>query len=153
MLQESLPPGHEIRMDLELRSMRLRLLLDPSLDLTGEAAELQQRADRVGSDKLSATALYVRGLAHAAHGDDARALPMIERATRTMQHLPQSFPHDSLAWFATLAEVRSRMGDAAGAERARRDALAYAAKWHVPRDHPALAALRSAAIPASGNRR
>lgn len=153
MLQESLPPGHEIRMDLELRSMRLRLMLDPSLDLTGEAAELQQRADRVGSDKLSATALYVRGLAHAAHGDDARALPMIERATRTMQDLPQSFPHDSLAWFATLAEVRSRMGDAVGAERARRDALAYAAKWHVPRDHPALAALRSAAIPASGNRR
>ena len=154
MLQESLPPAHEVRLDAELRRMRLHLLLDPPRDRTAEAAELQQRADKVGSDRLSAAALYVRGLAHAVRGDDADAQEMIERATRTMQDRPQAFPHDSLAWFTTLAEIRSRMGDTAGAEQARRDALAYANKWRVPRDHPARAPLQAAAIPrAQGNRR
>ncbi len=71
-------------------------------------------------------------------GEDARALPMLERAVRMIRDVPQSFPHDSLAWFATLAEVRRRRGDAAGAAEAQRDAIAYADKWHVPRDHPAL---------------
>ena len=143
MLQESLPPGHEVRLDSELRRLRLRLLLAPSPDLGAEAVELQQRAEQVGSVKLSATALYVRGLAHAVRGEDAEALPMLERAVRTVQDLPQSFPHDSLAWFSTLAEVRRRLGDAAGAVAARREGLAYADKWRIPPKHPARFALQA----------
>ena len=153
-LAASLPPGHEVRLDAELRRLRLRLLLDPSLDLVAEAGELQQRADKVESTKLSAAALYVRGLAHAMHGDDAEALPMVERALRVASDTPQSFPHDVLAWYATLETLRRRAGDAAGAALARRDALAFAERWQIPHDHPALEPLRIAAAPkAERNRR
>lgn len=147
MLAASLPPGHEVRLDAELRRMRLHLLHDPSPDLVAEAVELQQRADKVGSSKLSAAALYGLGLAHAVHGDTAEALPMLERALRAASDSPQSFPHDVLAWYATLETLRRRAGDAAGATRVRRDALAFAERWQIPREHPALDALHAAAIP------
>ena len=137
-LAASLPPGHEVRLEAELRRMRMRLLLDPSLDLVAEAGELKQRADKVESTRLSAAALYVRGLAHAVHGDSAEALPMVERALRVANDTPQSFPHDVLAWYATLETLRRRTGDASGAALARRDALAFAERWQIPHDHPAL---------------
>ena len=143
MIAESLPPGVEARLAVELRHMRLRLLLGQARDLTADAAELQKRADAVGSSRLSAVALYVRGLAHAAHGEDARALPMLEQAVR-MADQPQSYPHDVLEWFATLGATRRRMGDAKGADDARRDGLAFADKWKIPAAHPARIALQPA---------
>ena len=152
--EASLPLGHEVRLEAELWRMRMRLLLDPSLDLVAEAADLQQRADRVESTGLSAAALYVRGLAHATRGDDTAALPMVERALRVANDTPQPFPHDVLAWYVTLETLRQRNGDTAGAALARRDALAYANKWQIPRDHPALKPLQIAvAATAERNRR
>ena len=142
MLRDSLPPGHEVRLSAELQAMRLRLLQDAPPDLRAAAEELQRRADKVGSERLSALALYVRGLAHARRGEDALAGPMIARAI-TMADQRQSFPHDILAWFATLADVRRHAGDAAGAADARRDGLAFADRWRIPARHPARAALQT----------
>ena len=142
-----LPPTHEVRLDAELRRMRLRLLLEPAADLVAEAADLQERADKVESAKLSAAALYVHGLAHAMRGNGAVAIPMIERALHLSSDTPQSFPHDVLAWYATLEMLRQRTGDAEGAALVQRDALAFAERWQIPPNHPALAALHAAAIP------
>lgn len=147
LLSDSLPPMHQVRLDSELWRMQLRLLRDSSLVQPTDAEELQQRADKIGSEKLSATALYVRGLDHAVRGEDAQAEPLLVRAIQMATEQPTSFPHDVLAWFTTLADVRRRMGDAAGLAEVKPGALAFAQRWQIPRDHPALEPLQVAATP------
>ncbi len=138
-----LPPTHEQRLDAELRVMRLQLVAGLDGDLREQAIDLQQRADAQAEPYLSATALYVRALAHARQGEDARAIAMIDEALKISAR-PRSFPHDLVAWYATLARLHARSGDASAAARARRDGLAYAERMGIPSTHPARDALRSA---------
>ncbi|WP_202839261.1 serine/threonine-protein kinase [Luteimonas saliphila] len=148
VLAASLPPEHEVRLDAELRRVRLRLLLDPASDLATDTTRLQRSVDGAGSVKLSAAALHVRALAHAARGEDALAQPLLQRAVRMAAARPPSFPHDALDWFQALAELRRRAGDAAGAAAAERDAVAYADRWRIPARHPARRASRTILPPA-----
>lgn len=139
-LDKVLPPTHEQRLDAELRVMRLQLVAGLHRDLRDDAINLQRRADALKEPYLSATALYVRALAHARQGEDARAIAMIRQALRTSAR-PRAFPHDLIAWYSTLAHLYERTGDPAAAARTRREGLAFAARMEVPRTHPARRAL------------
>ncbi|MBD9478908.1 serine/threonine-protein kinase [Pseudoxanthomonas sp. PXM02] len=138
-----LPARHEQRLDAELRQMRLRLLSGAATDLRHDALDLQRRADALGEVQLSATALYVRGLAHAHQGDDGDAIRLIDQAVHVEAHY-RSFPHDRLAWYATLMQLHARSGDTVAAARVQREGLAYADRMAIPATHPARDALRSA---------
>ncbi|MET0580395.1 MAG: tetratricopeptide repeat protein, partial [Pseudoxanthomonas sp.] len=141
VLSSKLSPNHRLRLDAELRTLRLRLMQGDSGDLRASAAALRQRVNAMAEPdpSLGATALYVQGLAYARAGSDAEAAGAIEQALRAMQDSP--FPHDTLAWFATLAQVRERLSDTAGAASALREAEIYAERRHVPASHPARRAL------------
>ena len=54
---------------------------------------------------------------------------------------PRSFPHDLIAWYATLAHLYERTGDPAAAARTRSEGLAFADRLEVPKTHPARRAL------------
>lgn len=139
-LDKVLPPMHEQRLDAELRVMRLQLVAGLHRDLRDDAINLQRRADALKEPHLSATALYVRALAHARQGEDARAIAMIRQALRTSAR-PRAFPHDLIAWYSTLAHLYERTDDPAAAARSRREGLAFADRMEVPRTHPARRAL------------
>lgn len=139
-LDRVLPPTHEQRLDAELRVLRLQLVAGLDRDLREQAIDLQRRVDALQEPYLSATALYVRALAHARQGEDARAIPMIRQALQISAR-PRAFPHDLIAWYATLAHLYERAGDTAAAARARREGLAFADRMEIPRTHPARRAL------------
>lgn len=139
-LDKVLPPTHEQRLDAELRAMRLQLVAGLHRDLREDAIDLQRRADALKEPYLSATALYVRALAHARQGEDARAIAMIRQALHISAR-PRSFPHDLIAWYATLAHLYERTGDPAAAARTRSEGLAFADRLEVPKTHPARRAL------------
>ena len=139
-LDKVLPPTHEQRLDAELRVMRLQLVAGLHRDLREDAIDLQRRADALKEPYLSATALYVRALAHARQGEDARAIAMIRQALQISAR-PRAFPHDLIAWYATLAHLYERTGDPAAAARTRREGLAFADRLEVPKTHPARRAL------------
>ncbi|SDR04339.1 serine/threonine protein kinase [Pseudoxanthomonas sp. CF385] len=139
-LDKVLPPTHEQRLDAELRVMRLQLVAGLHRDLREDAIDLQRRAGALKEPYLSATALYVRALAHARQGEDARAISMIRQALQISAR-PRAFPHDLIAWYATLAHLYERVGDPAAAARARRDGIAFADRMEIPRTHPARRAL------------
>ena len=139
-LDKVLPPTHEQRLDAELRAMRLQLVAGLHRDLREDAIDLQRRADALKEPYLSATALYVRALAHARQGEDARAIAMIRQALQISAR-PRAFPHDLIAWYATLAHLYERTGDPAAAARTRSEGLAFADRLEVPKTHPARRAL------------
>lgn len=139
-LDKVLPPTHEQRLDAELRVMRLQLVAGLHRDLREDAIDLQRRAGALKEPYLSATALYVRALAHARQGEDARAISMIRQALQISAR-PRAFPHDLIAWYATLAHLYERVGDPAAAARARRDGVAFADRMEIPGTHPARRAL------------
>ena len=139
-LDKVLPPTHEQRLDAELRVMRLQLVAGLHRDLREDAIDLQRRADALKEPYLSATALYVRALAHARQGEDARAIAMIRQALQISAR-PRAFPHDLIAWYATLAHLYERTGDPAAAARTRSEGLAFADRLEVPKTHPARRAL------------
>lgn len=139
-LDKVLPPTHEQRLDAELRVMRLQLVAGLHRDLREDAIDLQRRADALKEPYLSATALYVRALAHARQGEDARAIAMIRQALHISAR-PRAFPHDLIAWYATLAHLYERTGDPAAAARTRSEGLAFADRLEVPKTHPARRAL------------
>ena len=139
-LDKVLPPTHEQRLDAELRAMRLQLVAGLHRDLREDAIDLQRRADALKEPYLSATALNVRALAHARQGEDARAIAMIRQALQISAR-PRAFPHDLIAWYATLAHLYERTGDPAAAARTRREGLAFADRLEVPKTHPARRAL------------
>ena len=141
----SLPPQHIQRLDGQLRVLRLRLLQPQPAELRAAAAELQRRVDAMDKpDKeLAAIARYVHGLALTKAGDDAGALPLLERSVR-MTGGQRGNVHDSLSWFLTLSEVRQRLGDADGAGNALREGVAFADRWKIPATHPARAPLNAA---------
>lgn len=149
-LSAVLSPRHEQRLDAELRRMRLRLVSGTTHDLRSDAIDLQRRADAVGESQLSASALYVLGLARAQQGEDDDAIRLIDRAVH-VETRSRSFPHDRLAWYASLIQLHARHGDLAAAARARRDGLAYAARMRIPSTHPARDALRSAETVTTSN--
>lgn len=138
VLDATLPPLHTQRLEGELRAMRLSLMQPSPIDLRAAAAELQRRID--GMDKIdtevSADARHVHGLALSRMGQDTLALPFLEQAVR-MTGRPRPIPLDALPRFTTLARVRMRLGDQAGARDALRDGIAYADRWKMPPTHPA----------------
>ena len=150
VLDATLPPFHTQRLEGELRVMRLRLMRPSPIDLRAAAAELQQRID--GMDKIdtevSADARHVRGLALSRMGQDAVALPFLEQAVR-MTGRPRPIPFDALPRFTTLAKVRMRLGNQAGARDALRDGIAYADRWQMPSTHPSRTPLMRALTKAS----
>jgi serine/threonine-protein kinase len=145
ILDAALPAQHIQRLDGQLRVLRLRLMQPHPADLRAAAAAMQQRVEAMAApDKeLSAIARYVHGLALASAGDDAGALPELEHAVRTTSG-QRGFVHESLVWFVTLAEVRQRLGDTAGATRALGDGIAFADQWKVPPTHPSRTPLNAA---------
>lgn len=139
-LDKVLPPTHEQRLDAELRVLRLQLVAGLDRDLREQAIDLQRRADAQHEPYLSANALYVRALAHARQGEDARAISMIRQALQISAR-PRAFPHDLIAWYATLAHLYERTGDPATSARVRREGLAFADRMEIPKAHPARRAL------------
>jgi len=142
-LDRVLPPTHEQRLDAELRVLRLQLVAGLDQDLREQAIDLQRRVDAQQEPYLSANALYVRALAHARQGEDAAAIAMIDQALRISDR-PRSFPHDLLAWYATLAQLHARNGHPEAAARTRREGLAFADRMDIPANHPARIALATA---------
>ena len=149
-LDKVLPPTHEQRLDAELRVMRLQLVAGLHRDLREDAIDLQRRADALQEPYLSATALYVRALAHARQGEDARAIAMIRQALQISAR-PRAFPHDLIAWYATLAQLYERAGDRVAAARTRREGLAFAERMEIPKTHAARGALVAPATVTMGN--
>lgn len=139
-LDKALPPAHEQRLDAELRVLRLQLMTGLDRDVREQAIDLQRRADARDEPHLSANALYVRALAHAQQGEDARAIAMIRRALQISAR-PRAFPHDLIAWYATLAHLYERAGDPVAAARARREGVVFADRMDIPKTHPARRAL------------
>ena len=142
ILSATLSPTHTVRLDAELRTLRLRLLQSGRVDLRKAAADLRNRVDALAPPEreLDASARYVQGLALVQAGNDREGEQMIEQALR-MTDGRRSLPEDSLTWFAMLAQVREQRGDHQGASNALRDGLAYADRSHIPPAHPARAAL------------
>ncbi|TQM03644.1 serine/threonine-protein kinase [Pseudoxanthomonas sp. 3HH-4] len=149
-LDKVLPPTHEQRLDAELRVLRLQLVAGLDHDLREHAIDLQRRVDAQQEPYLSANALYVRALAHARQGEDAAAIAMIDQALRISDR-PRSFPHDLLAWYATLAQLHSRNGHPEAAARTRREGLAFADRMDIPANHPARIALATASFVTMAN--
>lgn len=149
-LDRVLPPTHEQRLDAELRVLRLQLVAGLDHDLREHAIDLQRRVDAQHEPYLSASALYVRALAHARQGEDAAAIAMIDQALRIGDR-PRSFPHDLLAWYATLAQLHARNGRPEAAARTRREGLAFADRMDIPANHPARIALATASFVTMAN--
>lgn len=145
ILDAALPAQHIQRLDGQLRVLRLRMMQPHPADMRAAADETRQRVEAMAAadEQPSATARYVHGLALASAGDDAGALPELEQAVRSASGR-RGFAHDSLAWFVTLAQVRQRLGDTAGAMRALRDGIAFADEWKVPPGHPSRTPLTTA---------
>lgn len=137
-----LPARHEQRLDAELRQLRLRLATGRGDDLRDAALDLQRRAEALGEPQLTATALYVVGMARAQQGEDRDSIRLLEQAVR-IETPSRSFPHDRLTWYASLMRLHARNGDAAAASRVRREGLTYADRMTIPRTHPARDALRA----------
>ncbi|MBD9437168.1 serine/threonine protein kinase [Pseudoxanthomonas sp. PXM03] len=149
-LDRVLPATHEQRLDAELRVLRLQLVAGLDHDLREHAIDLQRRVDAQHEPYLSANALYVRALAHARQGEDAAAIAMIDQALRIGDR-PRSFPHDLLAWYATLAQLHARNGRPEAAARTRREGLAFADRMDIPANHPARIALATASFVTMAN--
>ena len=142
ILAATLPASHSRRLDAELFVARMRLLQPEAPDLRAYTEEL---AGRIGAQDyldpdMVATAMYLRGLAHARLGEEAAAIPLVEQSIRLVNDLP-GHRHDPLSWFVTLAEAREQTGDHAGASRALADGIAFADKRQMPSAHPSRAAL------------
>lgn len=139
ILSASLPPTHALRLDAELRALRLRLSQDHmGTDGRSAIAALQLRITALpdAPPALIATAHYVQGLAALQAGDDRAAIIAIEQALSLRE--PQgSFPQDMIPWFITLAQIRQRQGDAASAQRTLQDAGTFADLRRIPATHPA----------------
>lgn len=137
ILAATLPASHSRRLDAELFVARMRLLQSKSPDLRAYTTDLAGRieAQDYRDPDMVATATYLRGLAHARLGDDAAALALIEQSIRLVNSLP-GHRHDPLSWFVTLAEVREKTGDHAGASRALVDGIAFADKRQMSAAHP-----------------
>ena len=139
ILSATLGPTHTLRLDAELRSMRLRLLQPGTTDdLRHAAAALHVRVSALDAPPpgLVATALQVQALAKSNAGDIAGATHDATRALRLLDAtIP--LPQDMLPLFTTLAQLRLRQGDKAGAGRALNEGLVFADKRRMPPSHPA----------------